>query len=519
MLLSVDETRQSATLDFTGELRTRMAKPQRHRLLHGFPLAAAMPEANISVKRAARSGDPAFQVRRDQSRGLLVGVLPHPFCNPAVAGCGFCTFPHESYGASKAAAVVRHVSREIDARVCDEPDLFQREVSGLYFGGGTANLAPPEAFRELCETLDETFDFSQAEVTLEGVPGYFVRRKPLLVDIMREEIAARHYRISMGIQTFSERRLSEMGRLAFGTASIFAEVVELAHARGMTVSADMLFDLPGQTLAEMKTDLRRAVDIGLDHLGLYHLVMFRGLGTPWSRDERILSSLPSNTQAADNWLALRELLYENGFHQTTLTNFERDEYDDSPRRFQYEELSFQPERFDLLGFGPSGISFTSASGADYALKTMNPGSHSEYISAVKDELVVWDRYYQYQKRDLQILYLTRWLAALHIDRDRYEGLFGSDPVGDFAGELAALEEEQLIDVRPDSIVPTDRGIFYADSIAALLASRHLHALRNSGRHRSRIREVTQHEASAGHCLPVPRPEVRYDGNDNVREFM
>ncbi len=30
-------------------------------------------------------------------RGLLVGVLPHSFCNPAVAGCGFCTFPHETF--------------------------------------------------------------------------------------------------------------------------------------------------------------------------------------------------------------------------------------------------------------------------------------------------------------------------------------------------------------------------------------------------------------------------------------
>ncbi len=181
-------------------LQNRLHRPQRHRLLHGYPLAAAM---------AARPAGLNLDVQPQDERGLLVGVLPHPFCNPAVAGCGFCTFAHERYHGDRAADVVGHVIQEIHGRVVRQPRLLDRPIVGLYFGGGTANLTPAGPFRELCRTLANYFDLSRAEVTLEGVPAYFLKRQPLLMDVLREELPARHFRISMGIQTFDENRLRQ----------------------------------------------------------------------------------------------------------------------------------------------------------------------------------------------------------------------------------------------------------------------------------------------------------------------
>jgi oxygen-independent coproporphyrinogen-3 oxidase len=79
------------------EVHRRMQRPQRHRLVHGYPRAAAMPRI-----AADRGRDPVLP-ESDPGRGLLVGVLPHPSCNPAVAGCEFCTFPHEVFCSLKAA--------------------------------------------------------------------------------------------------------------------------------------------------------------------------------------------------------------------------------------------------------------------------------------------------------------------------------------------------------------------------------------------------------------------------------
>ncbi len=476
-------------------LRGRMALPQRHRLLHGYPLAAATPRRH--------ENHPAEVVHDlGVSRGLLVGVLPHPFCNPAVTGCGFCIFPHEAYYADRAAEVVEHVVREIDGRLARQPGLARRRVAGLYFGGGTANLTPAEPFRQLCRALAAGFDLSDAEVTLEGVPAYFVKRKPLLLDILRQEIPARHIRISMGAQTFDEGRLRQMGRLAFGTADTFAEVVNTAHARGCTASADLLFNLPGQTRDEMHRDVEQAMSLHLDHLGLYHLVMFRGLGTAWSRDPALLAGLPTNEQAAENWLALRRQLLEGGFVQTTLTNFERAPFRGDDRRFIYEEFTFQPDRYDMAGFGPGAISFAAGPCFTDGLKTLNPDAAAAYVAAVRSGSSPADRLFEYDPTDLRIFYLTRRLAALEMDRRAYARLLDADPLADFAGEFDALRDEGLVEITNDAIRPTPLGMFYADSVAALLAWRRTEARRN------------------GRSLPVIHPrEGPRPMNDNGRGHM
>jgi len=444
-------------------LQQRLRGPQRHRLLHGYPLAAAM----LTRKENSIWKEVAF--RKDTGRGLLVGVLPHPFCNPAVTGCGFCTFPHEAYHSWQAAAVVEHVAQEVEQRLARQPSLYRRPVAALYFGGGTANLSPAEPFRRLCRRLAESFDLTGAEVTLEGTPAYFVKRKPLLVDVLQEEIPARHFRLSMGVQTFDEQRLRQMGRLAFGTAPTFVEVVEMAHSRGFTISGDLLFNLPGQTLEQMRQDIRKAMALDLDHLGLYHLVLFRGLGTAWAKLPEMLAGLPSNEEAANNWLQLRDLLLDGGFVQTTLTNFERSHFQGNPRRFVYEEHSFQPDRYDMLGFGPSAISLATDLRFPSGFKTLNPDASADYQAAVEGGRPPWNRFFNYGLDDLSVFYLTRRLAGLRIDRDDYRRLFRSDPLVHFGPEFEALLDEDLVRVKPTSICPTPRGMFYADSIAALLA--------------------------------------------------
>jgi oxygen-independent coproporphyrinogen-3 oxidase len=486
--------------DDTQVLRERMGKPQRHRLLHGYPLAAAMHRRDPRQP----AGDVSFDPRA--GRDLLVGVLPHPFCNPAVTGCGFCTFPHERYHAGRAAETVAHVVQEIDGQLARQPSLARRRVAALYLGGGTANLTPAGPFRRLCRRLAAAFDLSGAEVTLEGVPAYFVLRRPLLMDVLREEMPARHFRLSMGVQTFDEERLRQMGRLAFGTAGTFARVVELAHARGFTCSADLLFNLPGQSLGAMRQDVERALRIGLDHLALYHLVLFRGLGTAWSQDPAMLVGLPPNEQAAGLWLRLRELLLERGFVQTTLTNFEQARYRGDGRRFLYEELSFQPDRHDMAGFGPGAISFAAGRPFTRGRKVLNPTAADSYAAGVRGGQSPWDRYFEYDPADLRIFYLTRRLAALELDRRRYAQLFGTDPLADFAGAFGALLDEGLLEATATAVRPTPRGMFYADAIAALLAWRQVH-VRRQGR-------LPQSAAPPRHA-----EEMQQGGNDNGRGYM
>lgn len=453
------------------ELNRRMEQPQRHRLLHGYPLAGAM--------LARRRLDPRTRPRFHPNTGrmLLVGVLPHPFCNPRVRGCGFCTFPHQNFSNAEATAVTNRVAAEIEQRLAHQPSLRSQRVAALYFGGATANMTPPSAFRKLCKALAGGFDLQQAEVTLEGVPIHFARGRRILLDILQEELPARTFRVSMGIQTFSKPYLERMGRQGFGDASTFAEAVSEAHRRGMFTSADLLIDLPHQTLREMRQDVLRAIDLGLDHLGLYHLVLFAGLGTEWSIDSTMLSGVPPNESALGNWRALRHLLLSRGFRQTTLTNFERADLERHPRRFVYEEHSFEPHRYEILGFGPSALSFAANPNFSKGCKTMNHELAAEYVRAIDSGLGAWHRVFNYGSLDLRILYITRRLAALDIDCTEYLELFGSDPRIDFRSELDLFEESGLLEAIDERILPTPKGNFYADSIAGVLAWKRLQDLR------------------------------------------
>jgi oxygen-independent coproporphyrinogen-3 oxidase len=447
------------------ELRKRMQKPQRHRLLHGYPLAAAMPTAD--------GVSPYHELRFDEGngRGLLVGVLPHPFCNPAVAGCGFCTFPHEPGNAAKTTSVVNAVANEV--RRMEEflfRGLFQRKVTGLYFGGGTANLCEPEPFRELCKALADSFDLKDAEVTLEGVPAYFLRGNPRLLDVMRETLGARHYRVSMGIQTFDADRLKQTGRTAFGTPDTFREVVDLAHSLGFTASADLLFDLPGQTLAEMRADVQQAIDLGLDHVELYHLVLFAGLGTAWADDDDLLAGLPDNDRAAGNWRDLRGLMLASDYVQTSLTNFERKDAHTTAERFLYEDSGFRPDEFEIIGFGPSALSYVASRDFGSGVNVMNPTTAEAYTKAIGQHSHVWDKAFAYGPRDQRLLWLTRRLARLELPREGYRRLFGADMLDEFPEEFEAIREAGLVEVTADAVRPTPTGMFFADSIAAVLAS-------------------------------------------------
>jgi len=455
------------------EINRRMKRPQRHRLLHGYPMSPLMKQTHLENRADLEQ----FQLNllSELNRKFIVGVLPHPFCNPSVKGCGFCTFPHEIYTNTKVDHIVKDVIKEIDF-FFDQNPFLNIDVEALYFGGGTANLTPPNLFRDLCQTLNNHIDLSQAEVTLEGVPIYFITHKPTILEVLKEEMPVRQLRISMGVQTFNTAQIKRMGRGAFGDKNKINEVVKSAHKLNYIVSCDLLFNLPGQSLAEMKADIDHAIDIGFDQICLYHLVMFEGLGTEWSLDDQLLLELPNNTKSASNWLKLREYLLSKGYLQNSLTNFEKSDIRHGACRFVYEDYGYRPEKYDLLGFGPSAITLISDKKFHHALKLLNPESSTEYSELINRNPSA-SKSFVYQIRDMKILYLTRKVVLLGLNRKDYKAIFNQDPFDDFPFEFTSLAEKGLIEIGTEEIKLTPKGMFYADTIAGTFAWRQIHLLR------------------------------------------
>ena len=138
----------------------------------------------------------------------------------------------------------------------------------------------------------------------------------------------------------------------------------------------------------------------------------------------------------------------------------------------YENGSFEPGSHDMLGFGPSAISYSLRADGQTALKTMNPESSSEYMQALKTMAPFWTRYFDFDLESFRLLYVTRQLSKLTIQRDDYQALLGTDVRSDFADEWKALSRQNLIEIDDACIRLTARGMFFSDTVASVLSHRH-----------------------------------------------
>jgi coproporphyrinogen III oxidase-like Fe-S oxidoreductase len=448
---------------FAAELAERMRLPQRHRLLHGYPMAPLMEPCRPRLSRFA-----GFEEYRD----LIIGVLPHPFCNPRVEGCGFCTFPHASFNKDAAERTCAAVIQEIKSFHGAHPLLCGRRVEAVYLGGGTANLTPWPALVAIIDCLKDYFVLKEAELTLEGVPIYFSVKNYQLLDHLQSVAGVRHKRISMGVQSFDPHWIKKMGREAFGTPELIEGLVGAAHQRDMTLSCDLLCNLPGQTYDAMQEDLDQAIEMGFDQICLYHLVLFSGLKVPWAEDPTILAALPENAVAFDNWRQLRESLLKADYVQTSLTNFERREVHQSQRRFRYEDASYSPLDYDGLGFGPGAISCLAKWGdysrdEKYFLKLMNPSHPDAYIDNVQKYKTGHDQRFHGNATDPYLLFLTRSLAKTRFSITDYRTVGSFENYASEAWDL--LLTQGLLIKEQEEFRLSVKGMFYADSVVGLLA--------------------------------------------------
>lgn len=431
------------------EVQRRMALPQRHRLLQGFPMRSLMSSPGEDWQEELE----ITNFRRWPNQAIVC-VMPHPFCVPALKGCGFCTFPHEGYKKETMMPLAKTIAFDLATHAA------KRDISvpSLYFGGGTANLVSDEALELICTAVLARFGFIEEEVSLEGVPRFFT-------DAHFEQLktlGAKRTRISMGVQTFDEAWLAKMGRLKIGAPEHVQDAVALAKKHGAHTSLDLLINMPGQTLDAMHQDLEHAMALDVEQICIYHLVLFEGLDTEWSKDPKMLDALPNNDESFSNWLSLRKRLLEGGYAQSTLTNFEKKSIP-LQERFHYEKYSFANSHGAGLGFGPGAITH-SGHRKEQTIKYTNHTTAAGYLASKKERYIKPEFAYVYREHEKRLNVLTRSLAALSM-------MPSDDDKIIFANELDLLTKTALLIEHEHNYKPTPKGMFYADTIAGVLSHR------------------------------------------------
>jgi oxygen-independent coproporphyrinogen-3 oxidase len=146
-------------------------------------------------------------------------------------------------------------------------------LSTIYFGGGTPTLLEPKHFNQIISTIIShwSLDISRSEISVEANPGTADLAK------LRALRQLGINRLSIGVQSFNDRHLKTLGRIH--TAASAVKFYENARAAGFdNINLDLIFSLPGQTLAAWQSDLQMALGLAPDHLSTYNLEL--GEGTP-----------------------------------------------------------------------------------------------------------------------------------------------------------------------------------------------------------------------------------------------
>ncbi len=185
-----------------------------------------------------------------------------PWC---VQKCPYCDFnSHGLKGTLPETAYVDALLRDLDQ---DLPRVTGRTIETVFFGGGTPSLFSAAGIARFLEGVRARLTFAaDAEVTLEANPGTVERGR------FAEYRAAGVTRLSIGVQSFDERALKVLGRIHSSGEAVTA--AEEAHAAGLSnFNLDLMYALPGQSLAGARDDILRAADLSPAHLSHYQLTL------------------------------------------------------------------------------------------------------------------------------------------------------------------------------------------------------------------------------------------------------
>jgi oxygen-independent coproporphyrinogen-3 oxidase len=193
----------------------------------------------------------------------LAVYIHWPFCR---SKCPYCDFNSHVRDRVDTARWTRALLAELDGQAQLMPG---REVSSVFFGGGTPSLMPPETVAALLERVGRRWPLAaDLEVTLEANPNSAEAER------FRTFAAAGVNRLSLGVQALDQQALRFLGRRHDRSEAIAA--IESARRSFARFSFDLIYARPGQTLAAWRRELDEALALAGDHLSLYQLTIEPG---------------------------------------------------------------------------------------------------------------------------------------------------------------------------------------------------------------------------------------------------
>lgn len=293
-----------------------------------------------------------------------------PFCKNK---CFYCDFPSYSCMESSIEEYLKALEKEAKLRAKDTYET-------IFIGGGTPTYLNEKQMEKLGDIISNIKMSENCEFTMEGNPGTLTKEKLR----MMKDIGVN--RLSMGLQSTNNDLLKSIGRIH--RYEDFLKNYNDARDIGFNnINADLMFGLPGQSLEEHKKSIKSLINLGLDHISAYSLIIEEGTKF-YDLHHNNKLKLPDEDIERDMYRITLEELENAGYNQYEISNFSK-ENKECRHNIVYWTLN------DYLGIGSSAASYCSHKRLknvnninDYIEFMNNNGNAIEEIieNSVKDDM-------------------------------------------------------------------------------------------------------------------------------------
>ncbi len=375
----------------------------------------------------------------------MAGIYIHiPFCKTRCIYCNFYSTTHGEY-------VGRYVSalcREMQMRCGEDGSSDLRTV---YIGGGTPSQLSHRNLELVFSTLDHIFGIGQCEeITIEANPDdltddYVSMLRTLPVN-----------RISMGVQTFNDRKLHFLNR-RHDAAEAIAAVERCRKAGFDNISIDLIYGLPDETAAEWRNDLRTATALGVEHISAYSLTYEEGTPIYNMVERRDIKPVGEDT-SLEFFGMLRSELIDAGYEHYEISNFCKPGHQAVHNSSYWHGVPY-------LGLGAAAHSYNGSTRREW-----NVASLTKYVESIESGR----RDYGFEELDGQTQYNEFVMTGLRTSRgislSELSARFGTK-LYDYCLDMSRQylsSGKMLID--GDRLHLTPAGIFISDTIISDLMS-------------------------------------------------
>lgn len=364
----------------------------------------------------------------------MIGTYIHiPFCD---AICIYCNFAKEIANDDKKRAYLKALFHEMSLT----KEWFKQSKT-IYIGGGTPTALPDDAFEALLQEINHWVDMAQiTEFTVEANPDNLTDTKLSLMKTYGVN------RISLGIQTTQDHLLKTINRTH--TYEGAKRAVKKIKAHGFdNFSVDIIFSLPGQTMEELKDDIRKMLDMDPPHIALYSLILEDH--TPLKHLINIgkLKMLDQDTEASMYETVIQSFL-EAGYEHYEISNFSK-----PGKRSIHNQIYWKNDPYLGLGAG--------AHGRLDSYRYQNLRSVKKYTDTMLEKGLKVREIYPYQAIHDTLLMGLRMKDG--VDLIKFEKRFNIDVFQRFKGLERSLEDG-LIEVVNNYLKLTERGFYLANEV-------------------------------------------------------